>query len=164
MLGCLDFLCQFLPQIGSLEGAGPCNFSFSELACHKTNQRGAPQYQAYGQGTSWKELSHCKHALGEYLPKGWKSGPEKISGRTLCSEAPDSITSVSPSSKESVSFCQMSPASRTLKLLPQPNHWVKSQMYTPSRWNHRKKLFPHSEQLSLANILVHLEIELIQIL
>lgn len=70
MLGCLNFPCQCLPHMGTLKGAGTCHFSFSELACRKTNQGATPQYQPYGQGTSQKELGHCKHALGEYLPKG----------------------------------------------------------------------------------------------
>lgn len=65
MLGCLNFPCQCLPQTGTLKEAEPCHFPFAELASHQTSQ-----YQVCGQGTSQKELSHCRPALGEYLPKG----------------------------------------------------------------------------------------------
>jgi len=78
MLGCLNFPCQCLSQMWTLKGAGPCHFSCSEPACCKTSQTATPQCQAYGQGTSQKELSNCKHAPCEHLPKRWKPGPEKI--------------------------------------------------------------------------------------
>lgn len=65
MLGCLNFPHQCLPQLGTLKEVGPCHFSFAELTSPQSNQ-----YQAYGQGTSQKELSYCQHALSKYLPKG----------------------------------------------------------------------------------------------
>lgn len=80
MLGCLNCPCHCLAQMGTLEGAGPCHISFSELACRKTNQRATPQNQVYGQGTSQEELGQCKYALGDCLLKVWKSGPENITG------------------------------------------------------------------------------------